>query len=490
MSIYSIAAAVALTQLSPLTFAEAQTVPNHATSQLQSAAPLALIPALTLDLPAPTNTPDPKPQPSMELALGDLSCQHLTPEALNRLTLIDTARQVICSSPLVGQAVQLVNEQAAGVDLAQSAYQPRFNGGVELSTNRIPSIDSGVSSTNSRVVGSLGMTWVVIDGGVRAANLAQSQLQLSAAEMARQSAALAALNQALQLFVDASSARARLLALREAEAVARTGMRAAQAKHEALVGSLSDKLLAQTALAQATLARVRAESVWAIARESLAQAMGLPLDQPLTLAPIEAAFPTASTPAINQDSISEIYSSHPRVRRVVADILALKARLDALYADYKGTISISASMTGNRDFDVPHAPFEKRLGGAIYATLPLFTHRELQARVKQVLAQIASRETLRVQVEREVAAEIWRNARQTDADRENLKASDGLLRVAVQSHEIALGRYKAGVSSILELLAAQVSLADAHAQLAQAQLSVWQSHLKLSIARGAVSFRP
>ena len=51
-----------------------------------------------------------------------------------------------------------------------------------------------------------------------------------------------------------------------------------------------------------------------------------------------------------------------------------------------------------------------------------------------------------------------------------VRTAEDLIASAQQSSEVALGRYKAGVGTVLDLLAAQSALADARAQQVQARL--------------------
>ena len=52
-----------------------------------------------------------------------------------------------------------------------------------------------------------------------------------------------------------------------------------------------------------------------------------------------------------------------------------------------------------------------------------------------------------------------------------VRTAEDLIASAEQSNEVALGRYKAGVGSVLDLLAAQSALADARAQQVDARLA-------------------
>jgi outer membrane protein TolC len=57
-----------------------------------------------------------------------------------------------------------------------------------------------------------------------------------------------------------------------------------------------------------------------------------------------------------------------------------------------------------------------------------------------------------------------------------VRTADDLIASAEQSNEVALGRYKAGVGSVLDLLSAQSALADARAQHVLARFE-WSTSL-------------
>ena len=429
-------------------------------------------------------------QTGLEQAASSLpgrgDCRELGRQGLQELTLMAAVEHVLCKSPALSQALLLVEEQQAGVDLARSAFRPRFSASAELASNRIPSSNSGSGSLSSSLTGSLGVTWVLFDSGVRAANLEQSRQLLASARAAQHAGTINAVNEALRLYVDAATAQARLEALRDTEIVARQSLEAAEAKHAAQVASLAEKLQAQTALAQATLDRVRAEGVWETSRGLLAVAMGFNVDTPLTLAPISAAFPAISARGELGDWIDEVKRDHPRVRGARADVLALKSRVDAVRAAGKSSVQLSVGAGSTRDLGTPGAKFEHSLSGYLIASVPLFNQAEQQAREAQAMAQVASREAALTQVERDVESDLWRNAKLLETEGQNLKAAKLLLYAATQSYQIAFGRYRAGVGSILELISTQVALSTARSQLMQAQLGHAQARLRLEVASGRV----
>ena len=417
-------------------------------------------------------------------------CRQPSGANLHQLTLLGAIEQVLCQSPQLQQALLLVSEQQAGVTVAQTAFRPRVAANAELATNRIPSSNSGSGSLSSSLTGAIGVTWVLYDAGVRDANLLQARQVLSSGEAARQTALLNAVNEALRLYVEAAAASTRLEALAEAQDIARQSLAVAQARHEGMVASLAEKLQAQTALAQASLERVRAQGVWDTTQGLLALALGYPVATSITLAPVAQAFPTAVvTPsqAHTTDWMRTVAQNHPRVRSAQADVQALQARLASVQAEGKPNVSLTVGAGSTRDLGSANSRFEHSLSGSLVASVPLFDTTAQQAREQQIQAQLHSREAAVEQVQREVQAELWRNARQLDTETQNFDAATELLLVARQSHDITLGRYKAGVGSLLELLTTQTALGNARAQRTQAQLAQAQARLRLEVAAGQIA---
>jgi outer membrane protein len=415
-----------------------------------------------------------------------VDCQRLPASNMTGLTLMQTLAHVLCNTPALNQALLLIDEQQAASDLAQSAFRPRLSARAELSARGIPSSNSGAGFLNSSATGSLGLSWVLFDAGARAATVEQSRQLLSSARASQQVAALNTVNEALRLYVEAATAFARLDALRETESVARQSVQAAQVKYDAFVVSLAEKLQAQTALAQATLDRVRAEGVWETARGLLALAMGFSVNQALQLAAMNEAFPASSASDLKSDLIDITKSQHPRLRVARADVMALKSRLDAIRAEGKGTLSVSASSGTTKDLSTQGSRFQSSVSGGLLASIPIFNGAEQQAREAQVLAQIASREEAMLQVERDLVADVWRNSKLLQTETQNLQAAQLLLNAASQSYQITFGRYKAGVGSILELITTQSSLSTARSQMTQAQIGLAQARLRLEVAAGRI----
>lgn len=409
-----------------------------------------------------------------------LVCESPSVFVRERLTLGDVLDHTLCKSPALRQALLGIQEQQANVDLAQFAFNPRFNAATDLTGNRVP--NSNNTTINSSIAGSINLSWTLFDFGLRNANLEQARQTLSAAIAAQDNSLLTALNETIRIYTEALSVWNKLDALREAETAANQSLVIAQARYDAKVGSLTEKLQAQTALAQTVLDRTRADGVWLTARGTLAVAMGLPVIQTLNLADIDSAFPKMEELPPVEELLAQAKDTHPRIRSLRSEILALQARLESVRADGKGSVSVSGNAGASRSLGNIVSSSTRNVGGSIVANIPLFNDAELTAREAQVQSQIGNRQAQLLVIERELDIEVWRATQQIRTEIESLIAAKQLMATALIGYEVTKGRYKAGVGTLLDVLTAQTALANARTQLQESKLANMQSRIRLAVA--------
>jgi outer membrane protein len=414
---------------------------------------------------------------------GTAACTDRERPRWDRLTLDDALAHTLCQSPSLRQALANVAEQSAGVDIGEAASRPRWSASAEYSGAR--NFNSFGSSGRS-LSASLGLSWVLFDFGQRSASLQAARQTLAAAFAAQDNTLLDGVRDLVRVYGEAVVAAAALEASLEAEASAEQTAAAAVARYQAQVGNQIDRLQAQTALAQATLERVRAQSAWETARGQLALALGGDIAQPLRLSDWETwalqRLPTTDLQTLRQEARLQ----HPRLRSTQAQIDALRARLDAVQAEGKGSVSLSASGGGSRNWGAAGSGNIPTANAAVVASIPLFNGRETDAQARQVLAQIASREAEREAVQRDIDSQLWQAHQAWRTSQQSLQASERLLESAAATHRVAQGRYKAGVGSMQDLLSAQSILADARRQRVSALMEQLTAQTQLSLASGRV----
>jgi outer membrane protein len=418
---------------------------------------------------------------------GNTACADLTAPRWDRLTLGDALARTLCQSPALRQALADVAEQSAGVTLSEVARNPRWTASAGYSSAR----NFNSSGSSGRTLdASLGLSWVLFDFGQRSASLQAARQTLAAAMAGQTNAQLDAVRELLRLYGEAVVAAAALEASREAESSASQTAAAAQARYQAQVGNQIDRLQAQTAQAQATLERVRAQSGWENARGLLALALGADIAQPLRLADWESwALPERDGPDL--DALRrEARANHPRLRASQAQIDGLRARLDAVQAEGKGSVTLSASGGSSRNWGAAGTGSIPTANAAVVASIPLFNGRETDAQARQVLAQIGAREAERESTQREVDSQLWQAHQAWLTSQQSLQASERLQVSADSAFRVAQGRYRAGVGSMLELLSAQAALADARRQRVSAQVEQLTAQTQLSLATGRIGPLP
>ena len=432
------------------------------------------------------------------LADGNNSCQFNEPLP-SPLSLLDAVERALCNNPKTRQAWANVKAQAAAVGTGWSAYLPTLHGTSRLthSDRRIHfpgngEYDTQVKSFNSNVA--FNLNWVLYDFGLRTANLESARQLLNAAQATQDDTLQAVFFDVAQAFYDAQAAFALLTANQEAEQAATTSFKAAEAKYVAGVGTLADKLQAQTTHEQATLKRVQSEGDLQIALGNLASVMGL---RPNTVVRLTGIIDDAvDDPLFKQaldDLIEPAAQNHPKILAAQAQVEAAKAQADATRAGGMPSLAL----VGNYDHSTMSATPINNQGSSrqsmdsqevgLELSVPLFEGFGRYYKVRQAEAQVESRHAELANTEQQVSLEVWRSYQTMRTGMENLTTTKTLVISAKQSFDVAQGRYKFGVGNIIELLKAQTDLSSAEQQRLLA-MARWQtSRLKLATSLGRLS---
>ena len=119
-------------------------------------------------------------------------------------------------------------------------------------------------------------------------------------------------------------------------------------------------------------------------------------------------------------------------------------------------------------------------------SIPIFSGFETTYNVRAAEARVDAASALRDNVKLQVALDVWTAYQDLTTASQTLTASADLLASAEQSERVALGRYKAGVGNILDVLNAQSALANARLQRIQAALDWYVTRASLAKAVGTL----
>jgi outer membrane protein TolC len=327
------------------------------------------------------------------------------------------------------------------------------------------------------------VSYLLYDFGARSANLRAAQELLVAANATQNSVVQSVINSAIQAYYQVHATQASVAAARVSERTSLESLQAAQTRHQFGVATPSDVLLAQTAYSQSTLVRVRAEGLLTQARGNLAAVLGFDANAPLQLVPMSDNPPRADVDQHVDQLISEARKMRPDLAAAEAQYRAAQA--DVALARAIGRPSLSAGVTTNHLMPDGYPSSSVSTLG-VTLTVPLFTGFSNTYSVANAKALAEAKGAARDQVNLQVAYDVWSAYQSLVTASQALQSTADLLASATQSQDVALGRYKAGAGSVLDLLTAQSSLAVARQARVQSLYDWSTARVALALAMGAL----
>jgi len=417
------------------------------------------------------------------------SCE-LPTAALSISNAIDLA---LCHNPSTRAAWAQAHQQAAALGVAESAWLPDISasGGVARSFGPHQD-DAGLITSNDQTTrdAAVNLTWTLYDFGNRHGRIRSARHLLDAAAATANSAAQQTILSVVQTYYGVVAADAGLAAARATESTAQRSWDIAKTLREGGVATLADVLQAETAYEQAVLTRVQAAQNAQTSRGALAVVLGLTADQPLKLAaePVPAEIPGLS--ARMEDLMAEAIRQRP-------DLSAARAQVDAAVADIsvaraagRPTISISGGRSYIDQTAVAgqNGAFSQKYNQiGVNVTIPIFTGFSVGYGVRQAQAVLQSREANAEQIRLNVSLDVWNAYYTLDSSNQQLATTATLTRTADNNQDVALGRYQAGVGTILDVLTAQTAAANARQVRITAELGWRVARAQLALALGRLS---
>lgn len=376
------------------------------------------------------------------------------------LTLAEVVDLALCNNPQTRLAWANARAQAAQVGIAESAYLPTLSVSASRSRN---TTDDGTRVTFNQSSGALSASYLLYDFGARAANLENARQVMTALAATQDATLQSVFLTAVQAYYQWFTAEATILAARESERASLESLKAAETRYRIGAATPADRLQAQTAAAQATLARIQAEGNAKIAKGILANALGLDAQAAPALIP-----PAESSPdSAFEQNLETLIAAAKRAR---PDLAAAEAQVKAAAAGIAAARAVhlpSLSLTANNSYNDTGAT-TRGSGIGVTLSIPLFSGFATTYRVRSAEALFEARAAQREQIEKQISLDVWRSYYTLTTSLAAVRASSDLLASAEASEKVAAGRYKAGVGGILDLINAQSALASARQQKIQA----------------------
>jgi outer membrane protein len=410
--------------------------------------------------PPPTaQTPPPIPEeylkPGTTLSLGQL---------------VDVALR---NNPSTREAWSFARAAAAEVGSKRSLYFPYVEIDGTLERQKTAAVGGQFTFLQTTYGPSIAATWLLFNFGGREAEVQEATRLLYAADWTHNAAIQDVVLSVAQAYYQYLNAKAQVLARQASLEEARRNLAAAEERHRAGVATIADVLQAKTFASQVELSLQVAQGQVQIIRGALATAVGVPATVPVDVGELPQDLPLDTVGKNIDELIAKAVAQRPDLAAERFRALAAESRIRAAAID--GLPSLSLDANGNRTYyhrpGVPD-PFSTNWAGAITLRIPVFRGLDTAYQIEKARQEAEAAKASAERTEDAVILDVWSSYYAVQTAAQSVLTTRDLLASARQSAEVAEGRYRAGVGSILDLLTAQSALADARSQEAQAR-SLW-----------------
>jgi outer membrane protein len=390
-------------------------------------------------------------------------------DRIQQLTLAEIVDLALRNNPTTRAAWANARAAAAAYGSARGAYLPTVDGDVTATRLKTVASQGRAAVEQSLVSPSLTLSYLLLDFGGRGGATETARQGLLAAGYGHNAALQDVVLQVQVAYFQYVANRALLRAQRTSLVEANANLAAAEERRRVGVATIADVLQARTAASQAQLNLESTESTLQTARGALAVSLGLPANLSYDIDSTAAAMPVAPL----ADSVEALIDTAVRAR---PDLAAAQAEYGAALgrvAQARGQRLPSLELSGNlaRTYATTISDGADSYTLSLGLRIPIFAGFSRIYDQQEAEAEAEVARSRAAQLGQQATFEVFSSyyALQTAARR--VSTADDLLASAAQSSEVALGRYKAGVGTALDLLAAQSALAGARAQQIQARLT-------------------
>lgn len=402
-------------------------------------------------------------------------------ERVRALTITDVVDIALRNNPATRNSWSLARAAAFTLGSQRGQYFPTINSTATLSRLQTPATITRPAGRQTSYGPAISLTYLLLDFGGRSGSVERARQQVFAANLTHNATIQNVVLQAQVAYFTYMATSALLAAERSAIAEAQANLNSAQRRNQVGLATIADVLQARTALSQEQLNLETTQGNLQAARGALASALGLPANLPFELEPLAGPLPVR-TLALSVDSvISEALRNRPDLQaaRAQAEAAAQSVRV-ARSAVFP---SLSLNSNAGRTFSNPRVFAGPSYTIQLGLSVPIFSGFSRQYDIAAARAQADASAAQADQTRQLVVTQVFVSYYTLQTAARRVATADDLLASAQQSVQVAAGRYREGVGSIIDLLTAQTALANARAQQVQAR---WQWYTSLAqLARDA-----
>ena len=428
-------------------------------------------------------TPPPMPVPA-------IPPEYLKPGTT--LTLPQIIDVALRNNPLTRTAWYQARSAAAAVGSKRSEWLPTLE------------LDANLTRQKQTVNGSTGrftllqttygpaltLNYLLFDFGGRGADVEEARQALYVANWSHNAAIEDTILLVERQYYAYLNAKAQAAAAEISLEDAQENLNAANARHDAGVATIADVLQAKTAASQAKLVLETAQGQVQTIRGALATALGVPANLPVEAGELPGNVEVDRAIGTVDDLIAQAQAQRPDL--AAARLAVEKAQTHVRSVRAEGLPRLSAVGVISRPYfySPDGSVHADNYSGAILFRFPLFTGFQTTYDTLQAKEDVHAASEQAQTLEELVLLQVWTSYYNVRTAAAQVKTAQDLLASAAQSQEVAAGRYKSGVGTILDLLTAQAAYALARAQEAQARANWFLAMAQLAHDTGSLSREP
>jgi outer membrane protein len=393
--------------------------------------------------------------------------------------------------PVTRVAWENARAQAAALGVARAELYPTLAAIALSGVNRLEVPFGTVfdRQTVSAFQATLDLEYTVFDFGARAGRIAAAGAEALAVNFSFNDTHRKVINQVEQAYYGLLNAAGQEQAARASLANAQAVQQAAEDRLKNGLATLPDVLEARSATAQAQYDLQAVLGAEAIARGDLATTLGAPVATMVHVQPLdELRIPEAIGGDVDP-FIDRALAQRPDLLAQVAEIRAADAKVKESRAAYYPNLAVSAEANAQSLYffqqTLPAGHVADLAGGFnVSLNWTVFDGGARRNRLMQAQADARAAQSQVGVTRDQIADEVWAAYSNLSTALRQREAAVALLEAATQSYAAALESYSYGVRNLLDVTAAQKTLAQARSTDVLARTQVLASLADLSFRAG------
>jgi outer membrane protein len=413
-----------------------------------------------------------------EKKIIEKTCYNFVPE--EEITIFRAINMALCNNPSTKLSWLTIKKQAAIYGITKSTYLPTATINSEKVNNKT-NIQLNGETKKSYFSNQIALNWLLYDFGGREAKLERDYFLLIQVAQSHNRNLQQKIYDIIVAYSNLSAAQETLTASLKSEESNKLAFNLTNEKFNVGLAPKADVLKIESNYSQAILNRQKAENSVAIYLGNFLQLLALPQGTKIKL--ISPSFKENTEFA--DDNISDLINKALQDRPDLKSMLAKEKSQKADYDASKRGRFPKINLTANQSYDEIKNDYNQRSSYAgISLNYNFFTGFEQTYLINQSKYYYESTKEERRQLENQIAFDVWSAVENLKTAKATEVTAQTLLNSSSLSREVTFGMYKIGKGSIVDVITAEASFANAMKELVIAKYNKFSAEAALLLSIG------